>query len=144
MRHSVIPSTYILFVRDETDILLQRRLNTGYEDGNYGIPSGHVERGESPSQAALREAIEEVGVTIAPVDLSMAHIMYRFNLSNGEDRVCFFHRAALWQGVPENKEVNKCDDLRWFPLNNLPKNTIEHVRAAIEYIRKGVFYSEGH
>ena len=48
----------------EGKILLSRRYQTGYEDGNYGLPSGHVDGGETIRDALTREVFEEVGVRI--------------------------------------------------------------------------------
>lgn len=44
-------------VNGQTEILLQRRCNTGYMDGQYDMAcSGHLEKGESLSRALAREA----------------------------------------------------------------------------------------
>ena len=40
-------------------ILLQRRFDTGWEDGKYTFVSGHVEKGEKICDAGSREASEE-------------------------------------------------------------------------------------
>ncbi|KKT86389.1 MAG: NUDIX hydrolase, partial [Microgenomates group bacterium GW2011_GWA1_Microgenomates_45_10] len=64
-RHRIIPASYVILQR-ENKILLQRRYNTGYEDGNYSFVSGHVEQGESYINAIIREAKEEAGVELKP------------------------------------------------------------------------------
>ncbi len=142
MRNSIIPATYIVFIRDDSEILLQRRFNTGYQDGNYSLPAGHVERKETPLEAARREAQEETGVTIEQEDLPSTHIMYRIAPHQDADRICFFFRALKWQGIPQNMEPTKCDNMGWFTLDNLPENTIDYIRFAISEIRKGHPYSE--
>ncbi|MFH0856765.1 MAG: NUDIX hydrolase, partial [bacterium] len=45
-RFKVIPAVY-LFLEEDGKILLLRRFNTGYEDGNYAFVSGHLDGGES-------------------------------------------------------------------------------------------------
>lgn len=47
-------------IRREGKILFVLRQNTGYADGTFCLPGGHVEPGESFSTAAMREALEEV------------------------------------------------------------------------------------
>lgn len=49
-RPKAVPAVY-LFMRNGNEILLMRRQNTGYFDGWYSVPSGHVEVGELPLQA---------------------------------------------------------------------------------------------
>ena len=57
-------AVYIALVNDGR-IFLLRRANTGYRDGEWAMPAGHVESGETPEQAALRELREETGVSAA-------------------------------------------------------------------------------
>ncbi len=138
-RFKLIPSIYLLLVK-EGKILLSRRFQTGYEDGNYGLPSGHAEGGETIREAVAREAAEEVGVQIVPDDLHLALTMHRW--CGDHERVDFFFTASRVHGEVKNMELNKCDDLQWFPLQQLPENTIAYIRHAIECYDKGVTYCE--
>lgn len=137
-RFKMIASVYVLFERDGK-ILMSRRSNTGYEDGNYGLVAGHVEDGESLTQAAIREAKEEAGVDILPEDLEVKTTMHR---KQNDIRVDFFFVAKKWEGELTNMEPDRCDDLSWFPLDELPSNTIPYTRQVIECYRKGIIYSE--
>lgn len=60
-RHSNIPAAYLTLFRDNK-VLLLRRCNTGYEDGNYSMVAGHVDQGETFTQAIIRESNEEAGI----------------------------------------------------------------------------------
>ena len=128
-----------LFFLDENKILLLRRFNTGYEDGNYSVVAGHVDAGETVTQAAVREAQEEAGVVLQLGDLQVAHVM---NRKSNDERVDFFILVKSWSGEIRNTEPDKCDDLAWFPLADLPANIIPYVRYAIENYQKGILYSE--
>ncbi|MCW1968942.1 MAG: NUDIX domain-containing protein [Anaerolineae bacterium] len=122
-------AVYLLFVRDG-QLLMIRRFNTGYEDGNYSVVAGHIEKGESPTQAAIREAREEAGVEITPNALEFAHVQHRWSGSPRE--YCdYYFWVRHWQGEPRNCEPDKCDDMRWVSPNDLPPNTTPFVRQAI-------------
>lgn len=41
-----------------------RRRGSGYYDGWYSVPAGHVEAGELPVDRLVREAREELGITL--------------------------------------------------------------------------------
>lgn len=143
-RHREVPASYVVLVKDNK-VLLQRRFNTGYMDGKYAVPAGHVDKGETFTQCATREAKEEIGIDLGTKDLKLAHIMHRF--SGGEwgelgYRIDLFFVIKKWQGDPKIMEPDKCDDLSWFDLDNLPENTIPYIKTALENIRSKVFYSE--
>ena len=141
LRNKAIPAVYILLEQDGK-ILLGRRCNTGYEDGNYQVPAGHVDEGELPTEAMVREIKEEIGVDIIQSDLELLHVSYRPKHDNTDNRVDFFFKAEKWNGEVKNMEPHKCDDLQWFPLNKLPENMTFHVREALECIQKRIFFKE--
>jgi 8-oxo-dGTP pyrophosphatase MutT (NUDIX family) len=64
-RHTEIVDVHLILRRDE-EVLLSRRHRTGCADGLLHAPSGHVEDGEDVRAAVIREAAEEIGVTLAP------------------------------------------------------------------------------
>jgi len=138
-RFKLIPTSHLILIADNK-ILLSRRFQTGYEDGNYSVVAGHLGGNETFIQAMVREAKEEADICIKPGDLKVAHVMHR-KVPN-EERIDFFLIAKKWKGEPKIMEPHKCDDLSWFELDSLPKNIIPYVKQAIEKIRDGIFYSE--
>ena len=138
-RLKLIPTSHMILISG-TKILLLRRFNTGYEDGNYSVIAGHLDGNETFIQAMVREAKEEAGIIVKPEYLRVVHVMHR-KCPDGE-RIDFFIQAKSWDGDPKIMEPNKCDDLSWFELNNIPKNTISYIRQAINCVRNNVFYSE--
>jgi 8-oxo-dGTP pyrophosphatase MutT (NUDIX family) len=142
-RYKLIPEVFLLLI-DGDKILLSRRFQTGYEDGNYGLPAGHGEDGETMRQGVVREAKEEIGIDIKIDDLDFALVQHRWSSdkNNSHARVGFYFTVRRYGGEPINNELDKCDDLQWFSLDKLPINTIGHVRVAIECYIKGQKYSE--
>lgn len=138
-RHKVVPASYLV-LKQGNEVLLLRRFNTGYEDGKYSVPAGHVDAGETFTQAVIREISEEVNLRLDPEYVHVAHIMHR--KSHDSERIDAFFVAEKWQGEIQNMEPEKCDDLSWFPLDKLPENTIPYIRQALECIRDEKFYSE--
>ena len=139
-RFKVIAAVFIVMIQDNK-ILLCCRQNSGYADGLYSLPAGHVEAGESVSAAAIREAREEIGVEFTKEELALVHV--RSDNANDAHRVHHFFRATTWSGEPKNNEPDKCSDLSWFSLDALPENMIPYVREVIQHIQDGVTYSEG-
>ncbi|AUS08278.1 NUDIX hydrolase [Laceyella sacchari] len=131
------PVTIHLFFVQDNKILLLRRYNTGYEDGNYSVVAGHLDGGETVKQAAVREAKEEAGVQLKEDDVEIVGVMHR---KAGDERVDFFAVVKNWEGEIQNLEPHKCDDLRFFPLNELPTNIIPYILRAIDNYKEGRWF----
>jgi ADP-ribose pyrophosphatase YjhB (NUDIX family) len=104
------------------------------------LPAGHLDGEETLRQAMVREAQEEINVTVAADALGLVHIVNR--RAADHERVDFFFTAGEWVGEPKIMELDKCDDLRWFPLNGLPANITPEVRQALDHFKSGLNYSE--
>ena len=137
-RFQVIPAAYVVLRRGD-EVLLLLRSNTGYMDGYWAVPAGHVEHGESAVTAALREVQEEVGVEIDPADLVPVTAMHRTG-GNGQsidERVDFFFTASRWQGEPRLMEPGKATGLDWFSFDKLPDPVVPHEARVLAGLRSG-------
>lgn len=126
-RFRVVPAAYVI-VRRGDEVLLLLRANTGYMDGYWAVPAGHVELGESAVAAALRELKEEVGLEVEPADLVPVTAMHRTG-GNGDpidERVDFFFTTSRWTGEPSIMEPEKAAGLDWYPLDKLPEPLVPH------------------
>ncbi|MGZ4033091.1 MAG: NUDIX hydrolase [Tumebacillaceae bacterium] len=126
-----------LFLLRDNQLLMLRRFNTGYEDGKYSVVAGHLDGDEEVKTAAMREAREEAGIELDPEAVEVVGVMHR---KSNDERVDFFVAARAWKGEIENLEPGKCDDLRWFDLDNLPDNTIPYIRRAVDNFRQGNWF----
>lgn len=113
--NSIVPSVNVAVTDGAGNILLIRRT----DNGNWAMPGGGVELGESLSQAAVRETREESGVECEITGLSGIYtdpghvILYT---SNGEVRqefsIVLTARAAGGQPAPSDET----SEVRWVPL----------------------------
>lgn len=138
-RVTLIPASHLILINKDK-ILLLKRSNTGYQDGNYGLVAGHLNGEETLLETIVREAMEEAGIQLKIEDLEVVHLIHEKDVK--DERINFFILAHNWEGEPKNMEPHKCDELSWFDINNLPKNMIELVEQAIKNIRNKIFYSE--
>jgi DNA topoisomerase-1 len=60
-RESLVRAAGIMFLTDDSQVLLLKRGNGSDHPGEWCFPGGHQEEGESTEEAAEREAIEELG-----------------------------------------------------------------------------------
>jgi 8-oxo-dGTP diphosphatase len=137
-RHKVTGDVHLVLLDDDGHVLLGRRKNTGFADGLYHLPAGHLEPGESVIDALIRETREETGIFVSPDAIEFVHVMHN---SAGGGRVAFFFTVRQWEGAPENREPHKCSDLRWAPLHALPGNLVDYCRSALADITDGKPFS---
>lgn len=139
-RFKLRAAVYLLLIKDNK-VLLSRRFNTGWMDGNYSLIAGHLDGDETVSQAMIREAFEEANVTIKKENLIPATVIHR---KSDKEYIDFFFVAKNWIDEPKIGEPDKCDDLSWFPLNDLPDNLLPYIKEAIEnYKNKIAFFESG-
>ncbi len=138
-RFQIVPSVYVMLMKDG-QIILARRYNTGYCDGEYSFPAGHLEGNETSTAALLREVKEEIGVELDPENIEFVHLMHR--KGPDDERYDVFFACEKWEGEPKIMEPNKCDELAWFDLDKLPQNTIPYIAQATNSYRAKIFYSE--
>ncbi|TCJ34646.1 NUDIX domain-containing protein [Parafrankia sp. BMG5.11] len=129
-----------LILRREGRILLAKRINTGFGDGFFNLPSGHLEQGESVIEGVIREAREEIGVVVDPAALTFLHVMHHRGAS-GDARIGFFFEAERWEGEPANLEPEKCGGLVWADPDALPENTVTYPAAGIAQCQGGAPFS---
>lgn len=136
-RIKITPCVF-LYIKRGDKILLSRRFNTGYKDGNYSLASGHIKKGEILEEALIREAKEELGITIKKEDIFLIYIMNRETTEGG--RIDFVFTVSKWGGEINNNEPNKCDRLAWFNAEKLPKNIITYVKVMLDGILNNNIY----
>jgi len=139
-----LPTTILasyLVLKKDSQILLALRQNTGYCDGQWGLPAGHVEAGESMIAALCREMQEEIDIVLAPKRVHLKHIIHRKG-EDGSERIDGFFECDQWVGEVKNLEPGKCGGLEWFPLGSLPDTVIPYVRETLGCIDQGIGYRE--
>ncbi|MEV4368876.1 NUDIX domain-containing protein [Nonomuraea sp. NPDC049637] len=115
--NSLVPACGTVTVDDAGRILMQRRRDTG----QWALPMGKMEIGETPSQCAVRETEEETGVRVAPTGLlgvysDPGHIVaYTDGEVRQEYEVMLIARPV--GGRPEAND--EASDVRWVEPDKL-------------------------
>ena len=131
------------------DLLLERKNSTTgktkilmmlaeYLDNQYDLPGGHLEPGEDLYEAMIREANEEIGITIKRENMQIVHIYHHFS----KDVLKFVFKVTNYSGEIKNLEPEKCKEIRWIDINNLPENTIKCIKNEIINIYNDIYYSK--
>lgn len=128
------------FVNKKNQLLLLERKETGYMDGYFSVPAGHVGPQERVTDAMMREMKEEIGISV-PVSMKhLKHVMLRMR----EDReyIDYFFFFKQWKGKIVNKEPSKSAQLKWVNASALPRKTIQYITYAWKNIQHGEPFSQ--
>lgn len=105
-------ATLLFVVRDGEVLLIHKK--RGFGAGKVNGPGGHVEAGETPLQAAVREVEEELG--IVPLEVERAGEL-RFQFTDGLALLVHVFRASGCVGEP--RETDEASPF-WAPLEEIP------------------------
>jgi ADP-ribose pyrophosphatase YjhB (NUDIX family) len=121
---SLVPSVNVIVTNDAGDLLMIRRT----DNGNWAVPGGAIDIGESVAQAAARETREETGIECAITGITGIYsdprhvILYT---SNGEARqefsIVLTARPLASQPTPSGES----SEVRWVPGSEVPGYTMD-------------------
>jgi ADP-ribose pyrophosphatase YjhB (NUDIX family) len=122
--NSLVPAVNVIVVNHAGAILLIRRT----DNGNWALPGGGIDLGESVAQAAVRETFEESGIEcvitgIVGIYSDPKHVI--FYTSDGEARqeLSIVLTARLLGGQPTPS--SESSEVRWVPESELPGYTMD-------------------
>jgi 8-oxo-dGTP diphosphatase len=121
--------SWLIVRRPDGHVLLGRRTG-GYGNGLWGLPGGHVEDHETLAEAAVRETLEEVGLTVGPAQLkALGMSRYVDGDVRGAD---FFFLADDWQGEPA--PLSECSEVAWLDPFALPPDALPWLPALLRHV----------
>lgn len=142
-RFKLTPAVYMFLINGNNEVFCIRRANTGWRDGEWSLPAGHLDGGEPASGAAVRELLEEVSVRVGREDMQFACMVHRtIPEEQGAERIDMFFVVRKWGGEPKNNEPHKCSEVGWFAIDNLPTPMVDIVEYAFELFVRGDYYGE--
>lgn len=112
------PTVDIVLFRPDQGVLLVERCNPPH---GWALPGGFIDYGESAEQAAVREALEETGLSVVLTGL--------LGVYSRPDRDPRFHTLSVVFLASADPEAVPCagDDargVRFFPLSGLPGDIV--------------------
>ena len=124
-----------IIINDNNEILLVKRSeNSRTEPNTWSRPGGEVNFGETVEQAVEREVEEETGIKVKV--LRFLEITQIIDKENNKHWIALGFLAKHIEGEPKNLEPEKHDDIKWFPLNQLPENINSYTKNAVDVFLK--------
>jgi 8-oxo-dGTP diphosphatase len=108
-----------VFVKKENKILLGLRRSETHGDGEWSLPGGHLEEGESFEDCCRREVLEETGLSIT--NIQKEGFTNDLFPEAGLHYVTLYFSADYADGKLTNREPHKCELWQWFSYGDLPE-----------------------
>ncbi len=126
-------------------VLLVQRCHEAFGKGLYSMVGGKVEQGETAQEAIKREVHEEITLDIPQSAFQLAHTYHRVAREGEIEVIILCFKVDLTDmTAPYNNEPDKHDDMRFFSIDQLPKNIIGAHKQIIGEMRRGRIYSEAY
>lgn len=128
---AIFKSAVHMLIMDGDKILVQKRKGTKLWNGYYGLPAGHIDEGENQYDALLREAKEELNILINTNDIEKEYVVLRRNYFQIDGKILepyidYYFEITKYEGIPTIMEEDKCDELIWININDLPEPFINY------------------
>jgi hypothetical protein len=78
-------------------------------------------------------------VLVRREDLECVHVMHHRH--GDEARIGLFFRSTRWEGEPVNREPEKCSEVVWHRIDDLPDDVIPYPAEALRQIGRGTPFS---
>lgn len=86
----------------------------------WSLPKGHIEAGETPEEAALREVREETGIK-SSITRSLGVIDFWFMAEGKRIHKTVHHFLFTEKSGKLEAQISEVDDVKWFPLDDIAK-----------------------
>ena len=128
------PSVSAVIFDRRRRLLLQQRS----DGGQWGLPGGSVEIGESVTGAVAREVREETGLTVVPRRLVGVYSDPELQVVRYPDGNVWHYVTVCFECVVRGGSLTTCDEtlaLEWVPLDALPAALLPNHRIRIRDAR---------
>jgi len=124
-------SSVHMLIMDGEKVLIQKRKGTKLWPSYYALPAGHIDKGENQYDALVREAKEELDIILDTNDVINEYVVLRRNYFKIDNKVLepyidYYFEIIKYQGIPNIVEKDKCDELLWVDVNNLPEPFVNY------------------
>jgi 8-oxo-dGTP diphosphatase len=125
-----------VFIWKDNKFLMGKRYGSHGHD-TWSIPGGHLEFGETIEEGAIREALEETGITIS--NIRFLAITEDFFTEPAKHYVTIWVDSDWTEGEPQITEPDKCEYLEWRDFKNLPSPLFEPCWENLRKVKSELF-----
>ena len=113
--HRVVSKVIIQNPRKE---VVMAKVKRGFFTGHWTLPGGFVDYAEHPLEGAMREVLEEIGITVNISEDNIVQIAERIFTSEGIQFLSFTYKCEIQNKIVFNPKEDEIEDVRWFTIDD--------------------------
>lgn len=146
--HEVAQPIFVaeVYIIHDGKLLMFKRSETKKKfPGFWSLPGGHIDEGEDPLSAAIREVKEETGVSIVPEDIKLKVVALHHHIDRNELYAAFAFAVTL-SSQPTVISEEREGEAHWIPLDEAKQlhNVFEPVKHYFDHVlnnHPGIVYN---
>ena len=116
----------VIILNENNEILLEKRASTKKQSPNkWGLCAGHIEAGDIPENAILREVKEEIGIDITKKELKFLEVFRRdkkFNNGQHNNTYIYIYIYRTNKKVEDYTiQIEELSEVKYFPVDVVEK-----------------------
>ena len=112
--HRVVSKVIIQNQRNE---VVMAKVKRGFFTGHWTLPGGFVDYAEHPIEGAMREVLEELGISVQIASDDLIQIAERIFTSEGIQFLSFTYRCEIRDQPTFTPKQDEIEEVRWFTID---------------------------
>ena len=112
--HRVVSKVIIQNQRNE---VVMAKVKRGFFTGHWTLPGGFVDYAEHPIEGAMREVLEELGISVEITPDDLVQIDERIFTSEGIQFLSFTYTCTVQTDPTFNPKQDEIEEVRWFTID---------------------------
>ena len=113
--HRVVSKVIIQNQRSE---VVMAKVKRGFFTGHWTLPGGFVDYAEHPLEGAMREVLEELGISVQIASDDLIQIAERIFTSEGIQFLSFTYQCTLESAAVFQPKEDEIEEVRWFSIED--------------------------
>ena len=106
-----------VIIQNQRNEVVMAKVKRGFFTGHWTLPGGFVDYAEHPLEGAMREVLEELGISVQIASDDLIQIAERIFTSEGIQFLSFTYRCEIRDQPTFTPKQDEIEEVRWFTID---------------------------
>ena len=107
-----------VILQNQQNQVVMAKVKRGFFTGHWTLPGGFVDYAEHPLEGAMREVLEELGVSVEISEDDVVQIAERIFTSEGIQFLSFTYKCNVVDELTFSPKQDEIEEVRWFSMED--------------------------